>query len=76
MLSRKRIKEFKEEEILIHYDKPSGDAYGSVQITGSKVGILTALATTIHALLKSNEFTLIDFKELIKTVEVAENELE
>jgi len=74
MLSRKFIKDFKEEKVIVNYDKDSGKEHGSVLVTGSKAAILTALATVMHSLLKTKEFTLIDLKELVHIVEVAENE--
>lgn len=74
MLSRKFIKDFKEEKVIVNYDKDSGKEHGSVLVTGSKAAILTALATVMHSLLKTNEFTLTDLKELVHIVEVAENE--
>lgn len=75
MLSRKKRKEFTAEPIEVHYSKDSGEECGSIKIIGSKVGILTALGTLMHAMITSGEFTIIDFKELVKMTEVAENEL-
>lgn len=74
MLSRRFIKNFKEEKVIVNYDKDSGKEHGTILVTGSKAAILTALATIMHSLLKSNEFTIIDLKELIHIVEVTENE--
>lgn len=75
MLSRKKLKEFKAEDIDVHYSKASGEEKGSIKITGTKPAILTALGTLMHAMLMTGEFTMIDFKELVKTTEVIENEL-
>lgn len=60
--------EFVEQEIIISASKEKGEEHGKYKVIGTRLGIMTCLATLITEIINSDAMSYKEIKDLLKTV--------